>query len=221
MPGPQSHSTAPDLRGILIGSPAPVTVADGMTAPTSSHFPTSRSALIIIDVINPLAFPGGARFAPTAARTLRRIAALRTRAHAARIPVIFVNDNLGRWRSDIEGIIDGIAQSDAPGKRLLDILRPDQRDYVVLKSTLSGFHQTPLEAMLRLGDVQTVIITGLVTGNCVLFTAVDAYMRNYRLIVPRDCVADQKPAEHKAALVKIETLLKAKVSESTTLRLRR
>jgi nicotinamidase-related amidase len=192
-----------------------------MSAPTSSRFPRSRTALLIVDVINPLDFPGGARFAPAAARAIERIAALRARAHAARVPVIFVNDNLGRWRSDIEGLIEGIASRPAPGRPLLDILRPEKHDYVVLKSTLSGFHQTPLEAMLRLGEVRTVIITGLVTGNCILFTAVDAYMRNYQLIVPSDCVADQKPAEHKAALVKMRTLLKARVEPSERIRLRR
>lgn len=192
-----------------------------MTAPTSSHFPKSRTALLIIDVINPLAFPGGGRFATTAVRTVRRIAALRERAYDAGIPVIFVNDNLGRWRSDIEGLIDRIDRSRAPGKPLIDILRPGPRDYVVLKSTLSGFHQTPLEAMLRLGDVKTVVITGLVTGNCVLFTSVDAYMRNYRLIVPSDCVADLAPAEHRAALRKMRSLLKARVSPARGLRLSR
>lgn len=190
-------------------------------APTASRFPTSRSALLIIDVINALDFPGGAAFAPSAARVVRRIARLRERARRARIPVIFVNDNSGRWRSNIDELIQGVVNSGGPGAGLIDILRPERDDFVVLKSTLSGFHQTPLEAMLRLGDVRTVIVTGLVTGNCVLFTAVDAYMRSYQLMVPADCVADQKPAEHRAALRKMQALLKANVASSKTLRLRR
>lgn len=190
-------------------------------AATSSHFPRSRTALLIIDAINPLTFPGGRTFAPAAARVLRHVAALRARARAAGVPVIFVNDNLGRWRSDIEGLIRGIGQSRAPGRALIEILRPDTEDFVVLKSTLSGFHETPLDAMLRLGEVRTLVLTGLVTGNCVLFTAVDAYMRNYRLVIPADCVADQKPAEHRAALRKMARLLKANVVASPRLRLRR
>lgn len=190
-------------------------------APTASHFPKSRSALLIIDVINSLDFEGGTAFAPAAIRTARRINALRARARRAGVPVIFVNDNRGRWRSDIEGLIGSVVRSGAPGAPLVDILRPDAQDFVVLKSTLSGFHQTPLEAMLRLGDVETVIITGLVTGNCVLFTAVDAYMRSFRLVVPQDCVADQKASEHRAALRKMASLLKATVKPARLLRLRR
>jgi nicotinamidase-related amidase len=125
--------------------------------PTRARFPKSRTALLLIDTINPFDFDGGRAFARKAIRVARRIAQLRERATRAGIPVIYVNDNLGKWRSDV---------------------------YVVLKSTLSGFYQTPLETMLRLGGVKTLIVTGFAADNCVLFTAADAYMRDFRLLDP-------------------------------------
>jgi nicotinamidase-related amidase len=188
--------------------------------PTRSRFPHSRTALLIVDVINPLDFAGGAAFVPKALRIARAIDRLARRARSAGVPVIFVNDNFGRWRSDIEGLIDFVARPTNPGAALVKVLRPDGRDFVVLKSTLSGFYQTPLDAMLRMGGVRQVVVTGLVTGNCVLLTAADAYMRDYKVIVPSDCVTDQTETKQAAALTKLADVMKATVRPSSRLRFR-
>jgi nicotinamidase-related amidase len=190
-------------------------------APTSSHFPRSRSALLIVDVINPLDFEGAETLAPRAVRAVRRIAALAARARKARVPVIFVNDNRGRWRSHIGELIEAVEQEHAPGSGLLQILKPEKTDFVVLKSTLSGFYQTPLQAMLQLGNVKRVIVSGLVTGNCVLFTAADAYMRGYQVVIPSDGTTDETNEEHRDALSKMKDVLKAKVLPSARITLRR
>jgi nicotinamidase-related amidase len=190
-------------------------------APTRTTFPKSATAILIVDAINPLDFPGGRIFAKRAASTARRIARLAERARQAGVPVIFVNDNLGRWRPDIDALIEYVSAPGQAGRLLVEVLRPQRKDFVVLKSTLSGFHQTPLDAMLRQGEVGTVVVTGFVTGNCVLFTAADAYMRDYRVVVPRDCVADLTPEEHRDALKKIASVLKAQLPRSSQLRLRR
>ena len=174
-----------------------------------------------MDAINPLDFPGGRSFAKRAVITARRIARLAARARQAGVPVIFVNDNLGRWRSDIHALIEYVSAPRSAGRSLAEVLKPQREDFVVLKSTLSGFHQTPLDAMLRQGEVGTVVVTGFVTGNCVLFTAADAYMRDYRVVVPRDCVADLTQEEHRDALEKISSVLKALLAKSSELRLRR
>lgn len=189
--------------------------------PTRTRFPKSATAILIVDAINPLDFPGGRAFAKRAVVTARRIARLAERARGTGIPVIFVNDNLGRWRSDIDALIEYVCAPGRAGRPLVKTLRPQREDFVVLKSTLSGFHQTPLDAMLRQGEVGTVVVTGFVTGNCVLFTAADAYMRDYRLVVPRDCVADLTQEEHGDALKKIASVLKAQLTTSAQLRLRR
>src|SRR5687767_6715974 len=105
--------------------------------PTRTRFPKSTTAVLIVDAINPLDFPGGRAFAGRAVVTARRIARLAERARQARIPVIFVNDNLGRWRSDIDALIEYVCAPDCAGRPLVEILRPERNDFVVLKSTLS------------------------------------------------------------------------------------
>ena len=189
--------------------------------PTRSHFPRSETALLIVDAINPFDFPGGQKFAQAALKTARRIARLAERARGKRVPVVFVNDNLGRWRSDREALIQYCLTLGGAGAKVVETLRPAKDDFFVLKSTLSGFHQTPLEAMLRQGKVKTTVITGFATGNCVLFTAVEAYMRDFRVILPSDCVADQTQEEHSAALRKMRRVIKAKTPAASALRLRR
>jgi nicotinamidase-related amidase len=174
-----------------------------------------------VDAINPFDFPGGQAFAQRALKTARAIARLAARARSAAVPVVFVNDNLGRWRSDCGALIDYCLRKGEAGARVVETLRPAKDDFVVLKSTLSGFHQTPLDAMLRQGHVRTTVITGFVTGNCVLFTAAEAYMRNFKIIVPRDCVADQTPEGHNAGLRTMRTVLKAGTAPASTIRLRR
>lgn len=188
---------------------------------TSSRFPRSRSALLIVDVINPLDFPGGDAVARQAVRTAQRIAALASRARRSGVPVVYVNDNLGRWRSHLDELIGTVTRRSGPGAALVDRLRPEKSDFVVLKSTLSGFYATPLHAMLQLGAVRSVIVTGLLTGNCVLFTAADAYMRNYEVVIPSDCVIDLTHRHQRAALETMKDVLKARVIGSQTLRLRR
>jgi nicotinamidase-related amidase len=185
--------------------------------PTRSHFPRSQTALLLIDVINPFDFDGAAAFARKALRPARAIERLRDRATAARIPVIYVNDNFGRWRSEASSLVAYCGSTDRPGARVVDILKPRKADYVILKSTLSGFYQTPLETMLRLGGVKTLILTGFTSDNCVLFTAADAYMRDFRLVVPRDCISAKTREAHDRAIRTMTQLFGAKTAASSGL----
>jgi nicotinamidase-related amidase len=188
--------------------------------PTRSRFPKARTALILVDTINPFDFPGGAAFARRSLGVARAIAALRARASRARVPVIYVNDNLGRWRSDVRGLIERCRQPGLPGKPIVDLLTPGPGDYVILKATLSGFYQTPLDSMLRLGGVRRLVLAGFAADNCVLFTAADAYMREYQLDVPRDCIGARSPAALRRALTMMEELLSVRTTPSRGLRLR-
>ena len=106
--------------------------------PTRSHFPRARTALVLVDTINPFDFPGGAAFARRSLPVARAIAALRDRASRARVPVVYVNDNLGRWRSDLQGLIERCLKPGTPGAPIVDMLAPRPSDYVILKATLSG-----------------------------------------------------------------------------------
>jgi nicotinamidase-related amidase len=189
--------------------------------PTRSRFPQARTALLLIDVLNPFDFPGGEAFARRARRTAGAIARLAERARHAHIPVIYVNDNLGRWRSDMNSLLSFCSHPDRPGAAIVNALRPQADDHLVLKSTLSGFFQTPLETMLRSGGAKTLVLAGFATDNCVLFTAADAYMRDFTLILATDCLAAQSADEHRGALKRMKALLKAGTATSMGVRLRR
>ena len=171
-------------------------------------------ALLLIDVINDLEFPGGDCLLEHAKPMAERLAALKRRAKAADIPVIYVNDNFGKWRSDLRALVVHCLHDDVRGRPIVELLKPDPEDYVVLKPKHSGFYQTPLELLLKHFGTQRLILTGVSTNSCVLFTANDAYMRDMELIVPEDCVAACNSQEHRFAMEQIKNMLKADVRPS-------
>jgi len=177
----------------------------------------SPVALLLIDVINDLDFPGNEGLLEQALPMARRLAELKRRLKAERIPAVYVNDNFGRWRSDLRAQVDHCLQGDVPGKQLVELLRPDDDDYFVLKPKHSGFFSTTLDVLLRYLEVHTLIVTGIAANICVLFTANDAYMRDYRLFVPADCVASNTNEENDHALRQMQTVLKADISPSREL----
>jgi nicotinamidase-related amidase len=144
-------------------------------------------ALILIDVINDLEFPGGDKLLPNALRMAENLAALKHKAKQSKIPVIYVNDNFGKWRSDFKKLLAHCLDDDTRGKPVVELLKPDDDDYFVLKPKHSGFFSTTLDTLLQYLKAETLILTGLTADICVLFTANDAYMRDYTLIIPSDC----------------------------------
>jgi nicotinamidase-related amidase len=177
----------------------------------------SSVALLLIDVINDLEFENGEKLLPHALTMARNIAALKQEAKRLGIPVIYVNDNFGKWQSDFKSVLEHCLEDGVCGKPLAESLRPDDDDYFVLKPKHSGFYSTTLDTLLDYLQVQTLILTGLAGDNCVLFTANDAYMRDYHLVVPSDCVASQDPKENEHALDHMRRVLKADIRPSTEL----
>jgi nicotinamidase-related amidase len=175
---------------------------------------SSSIALLIIDAINDLEFRGGKQMLPRAVRIARSIAKLKARAQAARVPTIYVNDNFGRWRSDFRRIVNHCLDDGVVGRPLVEHVLPDENDYFVLKPKHSGFYNTTLDLLLHHLQAQTLVITGIATDVCVLFTAADAYMRDFRVIVPRDCVTALTPAAHRAALTHMRSTIKAEIVDS-------
>jgi nicotinamidase-related amidase len=175
---------------------------------------SSPVALLLLDVVNDLEFDGGARMLTRAVRMARRIAALKARASAANVPCVYVNDNFGRWRSDFRRIVAHCLDDDVRGRPIVDLLVPDENDYFVLKPKHSGFYNTTLDLLLAYLQVETLIITGMATDICVLFTAADAYMRDLAVVVPRDCTAALTPAAHRSALAQMRSVLKAEIVSS-------
>jgi nicotinamidase-related amidase len=173
-------------------------------------------ALLLIDVINDLEFDGGEALLEHALPAARRLARLKRRAKEAGVPVVYVNDNFGRWQSDFKKLLKHCLEDDVRGRPLAETLKPDEDDdYFVLKPKHSGFFSTTLDILLDYLQVKTLVVTGLTGDICVLFTASDAYMRDFNLLIPEDCVASSDPAENGHALEHMRRVLKADTRPST------
>jgi nicotinamidase-related amidase len=180
----------------------------------------SDVALLIIDVINDLEFPEGEQLLRFALPMARQIADLKRRATQEGVPVVYVNDNFGRWRSDFSAQVEHCLEDGVRGKPIVEFLRPDKDDYFVLKPKHSGFFSTALDTLLEYLGTKSVILTGMAANICVLFTANDAYMRDLHLFVPADCVASNSEEDNHYALDQMCKVLKADTRPSTELSLR-
>lgn len=172
-------------------------------------------ALLIIDTINDFDWSGGKEIIRDAVTMANNILALRERAKKAGVPVVYVNDNFGRWKSDFQAVIDHVIDDNTPGRPIAEILRPGEDDYFVLKPKHSGFYSTTLDTLLDYLGTETVVLTGLQTNICVLFTANEAYMRDMHIVVAPDCCVSEERAHHDHAIEQMRSVLKANVLPST------
>ena len=178
---------------------------------------SSPVVLVIIDLINDLEFPNGADFLKPTLALAKRVAALKKKVKASGMAVIYTNDNFGRWRSDFREMIDHCLNDDVRGKPLVKLLHPDPKDYFVLKPKNSAFFATTFDTLLTYLGAKTLILTGISADSCVLFTANDAYLRDYKLVIPEDCVTSANPTHTKQTLVYLRRVLKADTTPSTEL----
>lgn len=161
---------------------------------------TCPTALLLVDVINDMEFDGGAELLGQALPMAESLARLTERARKAGVPVIYVNDNFGKWRSDFRALLEHCLGGDVRGRPVARLLVPEKTDYFVLKPKHSGFFSTTLDTLFEYLHTRTVIVTGLATDRCVLFTASDAHMRDLEIFVPSDCCAAEHADHHAAAL---------------------
>jgi nicotinamidase-related amidase len=180
--------------------------------------PVSGTVLLLIDVINDLAFDGSEALVAQAQSMAAPLAHLKRRATAAGVPAIYINDNFGQWRSDFRRTVAHCTARSSPGRRVSRRLRPTARDYFVLKPKHSGFFDTTLDTLLETLRIRRVILTGMAGNICVLFTANDAYMRDYKIFAPADCIVSNTAADNDHALRQIKTVLKGNVAVSARLR---
>ena len=180
---------------------------------------SSRTALLLIDVINDLEFEGSGELLRHALPMARRLARLKARVRRAGIPAIYVNDNFGRWQSDFRRVVDHCLEDGVRGEPIVRLLEPEEDDYFVLKPKHSAFFATTLDTLLSYLGAKTLIITGIAGNICILFSANDAYMRDFNLIVPSDCVASNTVEENRHALRQMKKVLKADTTPSSRLKL--
>jgi nicotinamidase-related amidase len=174
-------------------------------------------ALLLIDWINDLEFDSGDKLLPQAFKAAQASSALRKRAKQAGVPVIYCNDNFGKWRSDFRSLLEHCLHDDVRGRPIAQLLAPDEHDYFVLKPKHSGFHSTSLDVLLAHLGAATLILTGIAANFCVLFTAQDAYMRDFKLLVPRDCTACEDEADTRHALEHMAKVCKADTAASSSI----
>jgi nicotinamidase-related amidase len=173
-----------------------------------------KFALLLIDVINDFDFPEADQLLKYAREMAPNLLRLKRRAQEAGVPVIYVNDNFGRWKSDFRHTVNHCARY-GRGRDVVKLLRPEKSDYFVLKPKHSGFFSTTLETLLRYLETQTLILTGIAGNFCVLFTANDAYMRDFNLFVPSDCTVSNTKKENESALGLMKKFLKADTRSSS------
>lgn len=186
----------------------------GLSAPEDAKSPV---ALLLIDVINALDFPNAEALLKNALPMSERIAALKRTARQHGVPIIYVNDNFGRWRSDFRAQVNACLEPDFLGRPIVERLKPEEDDYFILKPMHSGFYSTPLDLLLNRLQARTLILTGMATNICVFFTAHDAHMRGYSIVAPRDCSAAESQADHDLTLEQMQKVMSADVGPSREL----
>jgi nicotinamidase-related amidase len=192
----------------------------GMTRANAGEtpVPVAGTALLLIDVVNDLAFDGSGPLVAQAEAMAASLAQLKRRATTAGVPTIYINDNFGQWRSDFRRTVAHCTARSSPGHRVSRRLRPTAHDYFVLKPKHSGFFDTTLDTLLETLGVRRVILTGIAGNICVLFTANDAYMRDYKIFAPADCIVSNTATDNDHALRQIGVVLKGNVAPSERLR---
>jgi len=171
--------------------------------------------LLLIDIISDFEFEDGEKLFKHALPMARKLAALREKAKQAKVPIVYVNDNFGKWQSNFNNLLEHSIHEKVRGSEIAELLKPDDEDYFVLKPKHSGFFSTTLDILLKHLQCKTLVLTGVTTDVCILFTANDAYMRDFNLVIPRDCVASVDKKENEHALKHLKRVLKADTSPSS------
>ena len=186
-------------------------------APLAEDRAAGEMALLVIDMLSTWDFPDGDAMLKSAERIAPRIAELRRRCRAVCVPVIYANDNRGRWRSDFREVVAMAIGSGDGAARIAELLKPERDDYFVLKPKHSGFHATPLDLLLRHLQARRLLITGVSGDQCVLYTVADARMHDYEVVVPRDCIAslsaerDRRLLDYLGEVTEVETPLGSEI----------
>lgn len=187
---------------------------------TGCAAPRSRSALLLIDLINTWSIDDGARLMRRRRAGLAPIARLRARAEQAGVPVVYVNDNFGQRRSDFEQVVAAARAAHGVAAEIVAALAPGGDDYFVLKPRHSGFYATPLHLLLGTLGVRRLVLSGVAGDQCVQATASDALVRGYEVVVPRDAIVCATAQHTNAVLAHFRTAMDVATPPARALRRR-
>ncbi|MEJ8645685.1 isochorismatase family cysteine hydrolase [Streptomyces sp. MS1.HAVA.3] len=169
----------------------------------------TKTALVIIDMLNTYDHPDAHLLVPSVRRALPAVVDLLGQARKQKIPVIYANDNFGKWRSHHGEILE--AALAGPHRGLVAPVRPDETSYFVVKARHSVFYETPLAYLPGTLDVGHLVLCGQVTEQCVLYSALDAHIRHLSVTVARDAVAPIHQDLADAALRMMEINMGARI----------
>lgn len=173
--------------------------------------PADKTALLVVDVINDLEFPGGEKVLPWAQRMVDKLGPVMDRARQMDVPIVYVNDNFGHWRSNFNDVVRHCTREGARGRDVVLRLVPKPEDYFILKPKHSAFFATSLVPLLEFLEVDRLILAGIATNLCVFFTAHDAHMHEYDITVLSDCCAAESDEDHNLALDQLQRFLGVRV----------
>lgn len=167
-----------------------------------------NSAVILIDIINDFDFERGEKLLHHTKEILPHLKKLKQHAKENNVPIIYVNDHYGLWQSDYRKII-AHCKNDL-NQEIIEEMQPGPDDYFFIKPKHSAFFQTPLQSLLLELGKKDLILAGLAGDICILFTAKDAYMYEYPLQVPENCIASNEKQGNEYALYLMRSVMDAK-----------
>jgi len=175
-----------------------------------------QTALIVIDMLNAYEHEDADALTRTVEQAVPKIAELIARAEDEGVPTIYVNDNFGAWTSDRHQLLDTALEGRY--RHLVEPIAPAEEALFVVKARHSIFFQTPLEYLLGQEGVDRVVLAGQVTEQCVLYSALDAYIRHLQVVIPRDAVAHIHEHLAEASLELMERNMAAEVVAAADVR---
>ena len=164
-----------------------------------------RTALIVTDMLNPYEHEDADKLVTSVEQVLPNVVALRERATGDEVLTVYVNDNHDDWESSHDDLVEPIV--------------PRDDDLFIAKTRHSIFYATPLEYILGQEDVDHLVVCGQVTEQCILYSALDAYLRHYEITVPRDAVAHIFEDLAESSLKMMERNMHAELCEAAECRL--
>jgi nicotinamidase-related amidase len=167
------------------------------------------TALVVVDMLNTYDHEDADALIESVERVVEPIAQLVSRAVRERTEVIYVNDNYGDWDSSARRLADAALDGRRPD--LVEPIVPAPGTPFVIKARHTIFYETPLEYLLRDRDIDRIVLAGQVTEQCILYSALDAYVRHVHVAIPKDAVAHIHPELAQAALEMMRINMSAEV----------
>ncbi|TLD43231.1 MAG: Nicotinamidase [Candidatus Jettenia ecosi] len=172
--------------------------------------PEESYAIIIADMLNDFVNEHAPLEVPKSRMIIDPIRAEIKKARKKRVPIIYCCD--AHKNNDREfQLWPRHAVKGTEGAQVIWQLEPQKEDYMIAKTSYSCFYKTSLDTLLKKLGITGVMITGVVTNICVLYTAAEAYMRGYKIVIPQDCVAALTQSEHQFVLQQMKRIFHAKI----------